>query len=80
MKLTADFQGSCDVAAAVAAAADALGMAVSPRFLLETVAREQWVQTISDEYQPICICEGVRDRERERGAERLMDIIPRVMG
>ena len=62
VKLTADFEGSCDVAAAVAAAADAVGMALPPQFLVESVNHEQWLLTISDEYQPICICEGGRER------------------
>lgn len=63
MQLIADFEGDCDVAAAVAAAADAMGMDLPPSFRIETVKHEQWVQTISDEYQPICICEGGREGE-----------------
>lgn len=66
VQLIADFGGDCDVAAAVAAAADAMGMDSPPKFLLETVKYEQWVQTISDEYQPICICEGGRPREDDK--------------
>lgn len=58
MQLTADFEAGCDVAAAVAATADAVGMPAAPHFRIETVAQEQWCQTISDEYQPICISPG----------------------
>jgi len=54
-EVTAHFGPGDDPADAVAAAAQAAGLAAAPGYSTELVPPQTWTQTIEDSYQPLCV-------------------------